>query len=68
MKHPGSYKDILVKKKTTVNIQLMFSPKWISTVSGQLSLSNHITNDMYDYVLKGIGEEPLAECHIALKC
>lgn len=28
---------------------------------------NPITNDLFDYTLVGIGEEPLATSHIALK-
>ena len=31
-------------------------------------LLNPITNDVYEYDLKGFGEEPVAEEHIILNC
>lgn len=31
-------------------------------------LTNPITNDVFDYELHGVGEEPLAEDHIIINC
>lgn len=33
-----------------------------------LVLTNKTTGEIYEYELKGIGEEPLAEDHIVLEC
>lgn len=46
----------------------MFKPYWVSEVLGKLTLNNNTTNEVYEYDLKGIGEEPLAEDHIVLIC
>jgi len=46
----------------------MFKPYWVSEVVGKLTLNNNTTNEVYEYDLKGIGEEPLAEDHIVLTC
>jgi len=37
-------------------------------VTGLLVLNNKTTGEIYEYELKGIGEEPLAEDHIVLHC
>ncbi len=34
----------------------------------RLELSNPITNDKFEYELKGFGEEPVAEDHIVINC
>ena len=36
--------------------------------SGLLTLKNESTKEEYEYELKGVGEEPLAEDHIVLNC
>lgn len=59
---------IPVKKGMTENFQLKFSPPWVCTVTGHLTLKNESTKEEYEYELKGIGEEPLAEDHIVLSC
>ena len=46
----------------------MFKPYWVTEVIGKLTLNNNTTNEVYEYDLKGIGEEPLAEDHIVLNC
>ena len=46
----------------------MFKPFWTCEVTGKLILNNATTNEIYEYDLKGIGEEPLAEDHIILNC
>ncbi len=33
-----------------------------------LTLKNESTKEEYEYELKGVGEEPLAEDHIVLNC
>ena len=68
LKGGGVQRDILVKRKSTVSLQLTFAPKWICKAEGHISMQNHMTNDNFDYKLVGIGEEPLAESHISLKC
>jgi hypothetical protein len=46
----------------------MFKPIWVGQTSGLLTLKNESTKEEYEYELKGIGEEPLAEDHIVLNC
>ena len=60
--------NITVKKGTTENFVLSFRPNWIITVTGMLVLHNKTTGEIYEYELKGFGEEPLAEDHIVLNC
>ena len=60
--------QMLVKKGATENFQLMFKPQWVCSTSGLLTLKNESTKEEYEYELKGIGEEPLAEDHIVLNC
>lgn len=59
---------MLVKKSNTENFQLMFRPQWVCQTTGLLTLKNESTKEEYEYELKGIGEEPLAEDHIVLSC
>jgi hypothetical protein len=47
---------------------LNFKPQWVCQTSGLLTLKNESTKEEYEYELKGIGEEPLAEDHIVLNC
>jgi hypothetical protein len=37
-------------------------------VEGKLELYNTVTNDKFEYELKGFGEEPVAEDHIVINC
>jgi hypothetical protein len=60
--------QMLVKKGATDNFQLMFKPQWVCQTTGLLTLKNESTKEEYEYELKGIGEEPLAEDHIVLSC
>jgi hypothetical protein len=61
--------SINVKKNgNTDSFQLTFAPPWICQVTGQLMLKNEATKEEYEYELKGVGEEPLAEDHIVLNC
>ena len=57
-----------MKKGTTENFVLSFKPTWVCYVSGMLTLNNKTTGVIYEYELKGFGEEPLAEDHIILNC
>ena len=61
-------KELSVKKKSTGVFPLTFSPIWVQTAEARLVLLNPITNDVYEYDLKGFGEEPVAEEHIILNC
>lgn len=36
--------------------------------SGKLTLQNPLTNDFFEYSIKGIVKEPLAQEHIVIKC
>lgn len=47
---------------------MTFKPTWVCKSSGTLTLKNESTREEYEYELKGIGEEPLAEDHIVLNC
>lgn len=58
----------VVKKGMTENFSLTFKPLWVCEVTGTLTLKNESTKEEYEYELKGIGEEPLAEDHIVLSC
>ena len=59
---------MLVKKGATDHFQLTFRPQWVCQTSGLLTLKNESTKEEYEYELKGVGEEPLAEDHIVLNC
>ena len=58
----------MVKKGTNESFILKFYPTWVCEVTGTLTLKNESTKEEYEYELKGIGEEPLAEDHIILNC
>lgn len=58
----------VVKKNMIEYFQLTFRPPWVCEVTGTLTLKNESTKEEYEYELKGIGEEPLAEDHIVLSC
>lgn len=58
----------MVKKGLTENFSLTFRPPWVCEVTGTLTLKNESTKEEYEYELRGIGEEPLAEDHIVLTC
>jgi len=60
--------QMLVKKSVTEYFQLTFRPQWVCQTTGLLTLKNESTKEEYEYELKGVGEEPLAEDHIVLSC
>ncbi len=49
-------------------LPLTFSPKWLCEAEAKLQLTNPITNDVFEYEIKGVSEEPLAEDHIIINC
>jgi len=59
---------LIVKKGATECFSLSFRPTWVMESKGTLTLRNESTKEEYEYELKGIGEEPLAEDHIVLTC
>lgn len=61
--------QMLVKKGGNESFKLTFSPQWVSLTTALLTLKNESTKEEYEYELKGIGEEPLAEApSIPLTC
>ena len=60
--------SIKVAAHTTGHYPLDFAPDWIGDKEGELVLSNLNTGDKYNFQLKGIGEEPLAEGNISVSC
>lgn len=61
-------KDMHVKKKSTGLYAVSFVPQWISKAEAKLSFFNPLTNDSFEYELRGFGEEPVAEDHIVITC
>jgi len=61
-------KTLTVKKKETQYFQLKFTPNWVMTHSGTLTLRNESTKEEYEYDLKGYGLEPLAVANYVLNC
>lgn len=41
-------------------MKLQFTPKWMTNSDAHLIVTNANTNDIYDYTITGIAEEPLA--------
>jgi hypothetical protein len=64
-KGPGNLK---VPAGETKNYVLSFSPSWICELTAKLVLNNSATGEKYDYELQGVGEEPLAEDNVVIKC
>lgn len=61
-------KDLVVRKKTKGVYPITFKPVSIGRAEGKLTLMNQYTNDILEFDLTGIGEEPLAKDHIILDC
>lgn len=68
LKRQNNTKDHIIKKKTNGVISLVFSPEWICVAEAKLTLSNALTNDLFEYDLRGFAEEPLSEAHFTLSC
>lgn len=60
-------KEQIIKKRTNGAVTIQFSPEWVCEVEGTLQIYNPLTNDVYEYILKGKGEEPLSEGHFTIK-
>jgi len=60
--------NVKIPANTTGYYPLEFTPDWVCEREGELTLSNLNTGDKYHFIMKGIGEEPLAEKHIVLSC
>ena len=50
------------------NYIVTFKPNTINTCKAKLNLNNNYTNDVFEYELVGMVEEPLAMDHIIIKC
>ena len=61
-------KEFRVPKNQTGDYQISFKPPWILEAEAKLVINNPFTGQQYEFELKGIGEEPLAEGHIVLDC
>ena len=60
--------SVKISAKSTGYYPLEFAPQWLCEREGELVLTNTTTGDKYQYTLKGVGEEPLAESHQVLEC
>jgi hypothetical protein len=61
-------KDFIVRKKSSGMCTVSFKPQWTCDVKGKLVLDVAATGEVYEFNLRGIGEEPRAEEHIILDC
>lgn len=61
-------KDFNVRKKSTGYCTISFKPQWTCEVKGKLVLEVAATSEVYEFNLKGIGEEPRAEDHLVIEC
>jgi len=61
-------KDLRIPKGQIGNYQVVFRPPWILEAEAHLTLNNQFTGQQYEFELRGIGEEPLAEGHVILEC
>eukprot|EP00825_Cyclidium_porcatum_P017017 TRINITY_DN1987_c0_g1_i2.p1 TRINITY_DN1987_c0_g1~~TRINITY_DN1987_c0_g1_i2.p1 ORF type:complete len:400 (-),score=64.28 TRINITY_DN1987_c0_g1_i2:21-1220(-) len=66
--NPTMQKEFIVKRKSPGYFPITFTPKWLCTACAKLELTNPLTNDKFEYELKGFGEEPMAEDHIVIDC
>jgi hypothetical protein len=48
--------------------KVTFCPQWIDTAEALLILTIPNTRDVFNYHLKGTGEEPCAKEHLILEC
>ena len=64
----SSPKDFRVPKNSTGTYQIIFKPHWILEAEARLILNNPSTGQQYEFDLRGVGEEPLAETHVILEC
>jgi hypothetical protein len=48
--------------------KLSFKPAWLGTETAKIVFKSPVTGDSFDYALTGVGEEPLAEADVQIKC
>ncbi|CAD8215362.1 unnamed protein product [Paramecium octaurelia] len=68
IKNELAFHNYVLKKKTMIDIKLQFTPKLMSKVEAHLHIINVNKNNIYDYTIVGIREEPLAQSNIVLQC
>lgn len=61
-------KDFIVRKRATNSYAIMFRPVSISRIDSKLILTNNQTNEVFEYELVGVGDEPLAKDNIIMDC
>lgn len=66
--NPQYNNSLPVKKNSVGNFPVIFRPKWVNNAEAKLTMNNPLTLDHFEYDITGIGEEPLAEDHIEIKC
>lgn len=49
-------------------LKLVFEPEWVYEALAKLTLNNRDTNEHFEYELRGVGEEPLAEKEFIVEC
>jgi hypothetical protein len=60
--------NVQVKASSAASYSLVFSPAWLCEVRATLHIENQNTGDTMEFDLIGIGEDPLAEDHVAIEC
>ena len=60
--------NVQVKASSAASYSLVFSPTWLCEVRATLHIENQNTGDTMEFDLIGIGEDPLAEDHVAIEC
>ena len=60
--------DTSIPRGTKGFYKLKFKPEWIDDAECELQLKILQTNDIFNYMLKGVGEEPLACAHKIIEC
>ena len=57
-----------VSSKEPYQLRLTFDPEWTYDAMAKLTLFNKETNEHFEYDLRGVGEEPLAEKEYVVEC
>lgn len=58
----------MVKADSTQYLPVIFRPDWIQKSLTNLTITNPITKEKFQYQLKGRGLEPLSENHFKFNC
>ena len=61
-------KGLKVKPNSTEPLVVVFNPSWKGTAATTIKITNPVTREDFQYQLKGLAEEPLAESHFIIKC